>query len=95
MERVRRGKANTPLFIDEDKLLLFAECFGVPMREIAQKLGMSHAAFMSLLRTRRVSAARAAKLTRVLQAFARTRPLTPTTFVKEDLYSLEGISFVA
>ena len=95
MERIRRGKRNTSLFIDEAKLLLFAECFSIPPREIAQKLGMSHAGFLSLLKNRRVSAARGAKLARILQEMARTRPLAPTTFVKEDLYSLEGISFVA
>ena len=95
MERISRGKPRKPLFIDEAKLLLFAECFGVPLREIAQKLGTSHAAFLSLLKSRRVSAARGARLARVLQEIARTRPLSPSTFVKEDIYSLEGISFVA
>ncbi len=95
MDRPRRTKKAAPLFIDEEKLLLFAECFGVSPREIADKLGMTHAAFLMLLRNRRVSPARGAKLATVLQEIARTGTLESKTFVKEELYSLEGVSIVA
>ena len=84
MERIIRGKPLKTVFVDGDKVRLFAEAFGVSLREIARRVGCDHAYLHRVLRGKQhISARYAARLVEVLQAIARSEPLAPFAFMRE------------
>ena len=84
MERIIRGKPLKTVFVDGDKVRLFAEAFGVSLREIARRIGCDHAYLLRVTRGKQhISARYATRLVDVLQEIARSEPLAPFAFMQE------------
>ena len=84
MERIIRGKPLKTVFVDGDKVRLFAEAFGVSLREIARRIGCDHAYLLRVIRGKQhISARYATRLVEVLQEIARSEPLAPFAFMRE------------
>ena len=70
--------------MDGDKVRLFAEAFGVSLREIARRIGCDHAYLLRVIRGKQnISARYATRLIEVLQGMARSEPLAPFAFMRE------------
>ena len=83
MDTIRRGTPLKNVFVDDAKIRLFSEAFGVSIREIARRMGVSHAYLFQVLKGRAISAPRAQRLVEVLGEIARTVPMSPFAFLRE------------
>ena len=84
MERISRGKPLKTVVVDGDKIRLFAEAFGVSLREVARRIGCDHAYLLRVIRGKQhISARYATRLVQVLQDIARSEPLAPFAFMRE------------
>ena len=83
MDRIQRGTPLKSVLLDADKLRLFAEAFGVSLREIARRMEVSNGYVDKILKDRRISAPKAEKLVQVLQQIARKKRLSPFAFLRE------------
>ena len=83
MDPITRGKPLKSICVDSAKVRLFAESYGVSIREIARRMGVSNTLLLRILRHEGVSPARAAKLVEVLGEIGRTMPLAPFSFLME------------
>ena len=84
MDAIARGTPLKSIWIDDDKVRLFLEAFGVSLRELARRMGCDHAYLLRVLRKKQqISTRYAARLVEVLQEIARTNPLAPFAFMRE------------
>ena len=83
MDPITRGKPLKSICVDDAKVRLFAESYGVSLREIAKRMGVSNTYLLKILRHEGVSPAKAAKLVEVLGEIGRTMPLAPFSFLME------------
>jgi len=85
MEAIRRGTPLRNVFVDDAKVRLFSEAFGVSIREIARRMGVSHAYLFQVMKGRAISAPRAQALVEVLGEIAHTVSLSPFAFLRETI----------
>ena len=83
MDPIIRGKPLKSICVDSAKVRLFAESYGVSIREIARRMGVSNTLLLKILRHEGVSPVKAAKLVEVLGEIGRTMPLAPFSFLME------------
>jgi transcriptional regulator with XRE-family HTH domain len=84
MDAITRGTPLKSIAVDDLKVRLFLEAFGVSLRELARRMGCDHAYLLRVLRQKQqISARYATRLVEVLQEIARTNPLSPFAFMRE------------
>ncbi len=84
MDAITRGIPLKSICLDDAKVRLFLEAFGVSLRELARRMGCDHAYLLRVLRQKQqISTRYATRLVEVLQEFARTAPLSPFAFMRE------------
>ncbi len=84
MDAITRGKPIQSLTLDSGRVKLFAEAFGVSLRELAKFMGCDHAYLLRVLQKKqRISTKYMTKLLDVLQELARSKPLSPFAFLRE------------
>lgn len=84
MDAITRGKPIQNVVVDSERVKLFAEAFGVSLRELAKLMGCDHAYLLRILqRKQRISAKYMTRLLESLQELARTRSLAPFAFLLE------------
>ena len=83
MGPITRGKPLKSICIDSAKVRLFAESYGVSLREIARRMGVSNSGLQKILSLQGVNPTKAAKLVDVLGEIGRTMPLAPFSFLME------------
>ena len=89
MDAITRGKPLQSIVVDDAKVRLFLEAFGVSLRELARRMGCDHAYLLRILRKRQAISTRyATRLVEVLQELARTQTLAPFAFMREQAPSL-------
>lgn len=84
MDAITRGTPLKSICVDDAKVRLFLEAFGVSLRELARRMGVDHAYLLRVLRQKQqISTRYATRLVEVLQEIARTNPLSPFAFMRE------------
>jgi transcriptional regulator with XRE-family HTH domain len=84
MDAITRGTPLKSILVDDAKVRLFLEAFGVSLRELARRMGCDHAYLLRVLgRKQSMSARYSTRLVEVLQELARTAPLSPFAFMRE------------
>ncbi len=84
MDAITRGTPLKSIAVDDLKVRLFLEAFGVSLRELARRMGCDHAYLLRVLRKKQqISTRYATHLVEVLQEIARTIPLSPFVFMRE------------
>ncbi len=84
MDAITRGMPLKSIWVDDAKVRLFLEAFGVSLRELARRMGCDHAYLLRVLqRKQQISTRYAARLVEVLQELARTSPIAPFAFMRE------------
>lgn len=81
MDPIRPGKTLRNVIVDQAKVRLFCEAFGVSIRELARRMDVSHAYLFKAFRASAISAPKAQRLVEVLQDIARSAPLSPFAFL--------------
>lgn len=84
MDAITRGTPLKSIVVDDAKVRLFLEAFGVSLRELARRMGCDHAYLLRVLgRKQSMSARYATRLVEVLEEIARTNTLAPFAFMRE------------